>query len=522
MHDLRLVTTIKLIIGAMLAIVLALTVMMVWTSQRAGWLSDRMNLAHQVYETHLSLSAHAYQLFKQYGDALIIGDRDQGVGERELIAAVRADIERLRMLIALEIDHVGPEESSELETLAEIEAKTNSLIAALETYRTAPPEGAFRSGWSKLSTILDGEIDRDFRGLIDRAIADEVNEVDAARAQIEHYARMNRIFASCAALSTLLAAAGAVVLVDRRIRRPAQNVLAGVEKFGAGDYEHRIALRGCHEFSQIAQALDGMAAKIQDRTQLVLEQRADLERKVAQRTAQLEAMLERAQTAERNRRTLLSDVSHELKTPLTIIRGEADIALRGAASDTAPLREALERTRHAAIHTARIVDDLLFIARAEEGKPRIATETIDLAELLHEVARNFASDATVTCRATPAPVSADPGRLRQAILIFYDNARRHGGSEIVFLLNSQDDCLHVSVEDNGPGMSDAEKAQAFERFFRGSGAMSSATPGLGLGLPVARAIIEAHGGAVSLSDRAGGGLVASFTLPAQRRLRAVS
>lgn len=523
MHDLRLVTTVKLAIGAMLAIALVAAAMMVWTAHRAAWLSERMNLAHQVYEAHLSLSSNAYQLFKQYGDAMIIGDRDQGAGERELIAAVRAAIARVRGLIAAEIDLVGSEEAEELAALAEIEAKTNRLIAALETYRTGTPEAELRARWSDISRILDGEIDQDFRRLIERALAEETEEVTAARAEIARYMGTNRALAIAAVVATIAAAAGAVLLVDRRIRRPAGRVIAGVERFGAGDYDHRIALSGGHELSQIARALDGMAAKIQDRTRLVLGQQAELERQVAERTAQLAAMLERAQEAERNRRTLLSDVSHELKTPLTIIRGEADIALRGAADDPQALRQALERTRDAASHTARIVDDLLFIARTEEGKPRIAAETVDLAQILRNAVQTFAPDLEVIGAERPAMVSADPGRIRQALLILHDNARRHGGGEILFRLARTPDGFRVAVEDDGPGMTEAEKAQAFERFYRGAGAEAAAASGLGLGLPVAQAIVAAHGGTVTLADRPGGGLVAAFTLPAVgRHLRAVS
>jgi two-component system OmpR family sensor kinase len=80
----------------------------------------------------------------------------------------------------------------------------------------------------------------------------------------------------------------------------------------------------------------------------------------------------------------------------------------------------------------------------------------------------------------------------------------------------------VSVEDDGPGMPDTEKAQAFERFFQGSRTALQATPGIGLGLPVARAIVEAHSGSIILADRPEGGLIVSFSLPGLRKLRAVS
>ena len=523
LKHLKLVTTIRIAIGAMLAIALFAAGVMAWTAQRTHEITTRMNLAHQAYEGHLSLSANAYQLFKQYGDAMIIGDRDGGAGERELTLAVRGDIAGIRSIIAKEIELIGSEEAEKLAALAEIETKTNRLIEALETYRVGAREEDFRTNWSNISRILDGEIDLEFRRLIELARDQAAAEVRDARAGIARYVALNQILALAAAAATILAAFGSIVLFNRRIRWPVMRVIEGVGRFGAGDYQHRIAMPGSDELAQIAQALDGMADKISDRSQHAIGRQAELSQKVAERTAQLESMLDHAREQDRNRRTLLSDVSHELKTPLTIIRGEADIALRTATDDPTPLRMALERTRDAATHTARIVDDLLFISRSEEGKPRMAAEIVDLAKLLNTVTRTFAPDLPVKGAEQPASVNADPGRISQAILILYDNAKRHGGKAIAILLERTLEGYRVAVEDDGPGMTDEEKARAFERFYRGgSSSEASSSIGLGLGLPVARAIVEAHGGTIALADRPGGGLVASFTLPALARLRAVS
>jgi len=515
------VHTFRIAIGTMLSIALLSMLVVIWSSQRSARLSERMNLAHQVYEGYLSLKANSYQLFKQYGDALIIGDRDRGAGEREFSSAVRADISLIRSLIAIEIDLVGSEEVEELETLAQIERRTNALIETLELYRTGNADDDLWDGWSTLSRVLDSDIDRDFRDLIDAALSEEAEEVAEARASIERNLRISRAAAIVVTVSALVAAALLLILVETRFRKPAQQLVAGAERFGSGDYRQRIDLSGSDELSQVARALDGMADRIEERTRAAADHRLDLERQVSERTTQLSDLLERAREAERRRQMMLSDVSHELKTPLTLIRGEADVALRAAAPDPAALGVALERIRDAASHTARIVDDLLFIARAEEERPRLSPQRTDLAELVRATAETFAWQVDLSLPQGPALADVDPDRLRQALLILLENARRHGGATVHVRLDPTPDGHRLTVEDDGPGMGEAEMAQAFERFYRGPGAGTSAPGGLGLGLPVARAIVQAHGGGIGLSNRSGGGLVAEILLPG-RRLRAVS
>ena len=188
----------------------------------------------------------------------------------------------------------------------------------------------------------------------------------------------------------------------------------------------------------------------------------------------------------------------------------------------------LSRTREAAGHTARIVDDLLFVARQENGDVRIRPQEIDLAAVLEtavEAGRALDdSPKTVTLEAAvaPAKLSADPNRIHQVVMILLENALRYGGREVQVRLDQSPDGFAVTVVDDGPGLTSEELAHVFERFFRGSNAAVRYDGGAGLGLPVAKAIIEAHGGRIALSSEPGEGVQASFTLPARPRLAAAS
>lgn len=518
----KLVTKLHLFFALMLTLSLGGTALSVWSVRQANFQVERLNLAHDVYETYLALESHTYQLFKQYGDALIIGDRDRGAGEKHLIAKIRDDISRIRRDIGKEIKLVGEEEIEELAALSEIEFTIEKLITALRRVSNEQSDSAFATNWEELSRILEADIDRDFRTMIEVALAEEAKEVAETRESAQGQLVLYQSLAAFFALTALLAALASLRALRTQFGRPVERLLSGVRLFSEGNFEHRIGLKGRDELAAISGTFDLMASRVADKTETLASQNAELERAVAERTEQLERLLQDANRSDANRRRMLADVSHELRTPLTIIQGEAEIALRGSEKTSNTYREALNRTRDAATHTARIVDDLLFVARTESGEVRLSLEDFDLRVLLQDVGQNFGPTATLLTNLSDAPMRGDVGRIRQAMLILLDNARHYGGTHINLRLDQTPDGYRAAVEDDGPGMSGADKESAFQRFFRGSNAAERYSDGSGLGLPVALSIAVAHGGSINLGDRQGGGLVASMTLPRRTTLRVVA
>jgi two-component system, OmpR family, sensor kinase len=290
-------------------------------------------------------------------------------------------------------------------------------------------------------------------------------------------------------------------------------LLAGANQLSAGNFDARIGLRGTSEIAEIATVLDEMATKVALRERGLAEQNAALELAVAARTETLAQLLAEAKTAEEGRRQMLADVSHELRTPLTIIQGESDVALRGAEKTPAEYREALTRARDAAAHTATLVNDLLFVARSEVGRVRLNLEDCNLHDLVAQAARIVDRKIHVFHDLKPMRARVDPLRLRQAVIALVQNARLHGGGDIRVRAIRISDGYRIAVEDNGPGMSEADREQAFDRFFRGSNAAETYGEGTGLGLPVVRAIALAHGGTARLEAHPEGGTIAIIDLP---------
>ncbi len=494
----------------------------IWTANRAEYFSERITLAHRSYEQHLELTSNTYQLFKQYGDAMLIGDLDQGRGEAELIRRIRGNISAIRGVIGEEIEMVGEEEIEELELLARIERKIEDLIGKFEVVAGVEAGQELRMSWSQLSAILDDEIDRDFRSMIDEALEEELEEVEETRAEAQAHAllaeRLAISFAMLAVVVTLLS----LRAYRHQVAGPLAQLMGGVRAFASGQFSVPIGLTGRNEISEVAQVLDDMAKMVEQRTRSLTEENVELEKAVRTRTNELERLLKETQQSEANRRQLMADVSHELRTPLTIIQGESEIALRGADKSPDEYRDALIRARDAAAHTTRLVNDLLFISRTESGAARLSLEEIDLCALVDETIGMTQTGARLLTDRERAMVNVDPVRVRQSLIALLQNARHHGGSEIVVRLMSSPLGFRIAVEDNGPGMTDLEKERAFERFFRGSNAAETYSDGAGLGLPVVRSIAEAHGGRAWLEDRPGGGTLAVVDLPKRPRLRAVS
>jgi signal transduction histidine kinase len=228
------------------------------------------------------------------------------------------------------------------------------------------------------------------------------------------------------------------------------------------------------------------------------------------------ARLEAALTRERN---FVSDASHELRMPLAILKTEFELALRDGRSR----EELLEAVRSAAHETDRLIqlaEDLLVIARSEQGRLPVAREPIAVDEVLDGVRRRFAGRATelrrgIECDRSPGrTVFADRRRLEQALGNLVDNALRHGGGRVRMTARESAGRVELHVVDDGSGFPADFVERAFERFSRADEAR--ARGGAGLGLAVVQGIALAHGGSAHAANAQGGGADVWLSLPAGR------
>jgi signal transduction histidine kinase len=230
------------------------------------------------------------------------------------------------------------------------------------------------------------------------------------------------------------------------------------------------------------------------------------------------AMLTRLEATLARERALVADAGHELRTPLAILKLELELALSSDGSDG----ELHARVRSAAEEVdrlSRLADDLLVIARAEQGRLPLERQRLEVGEVLGSVAGRFAAAAGSRGRAvrwegSPSlRVEADRARLEQALTNMVSNALRHGSGPVVLRAGRSNGSVELHVLDEGSGFSPGFLPRAFERFSRADPARTGG--GAGLGLSIVQVIAEAHGGEAHAENREDGGADVWLSLPAR-------
>jgi two-component system OmpR family sensor kinase len=234
--------------------------------------------------------------------------------------------------------------------------------------------------------------------------------------------------------------------------------------------------------------------------------------------AQIEAAFEERRASEARLRRFVADASHELRTPLTSIRGYAELFRRGADTRPEDLATSMARIEAEAERMGVLVDDLLLLARLDQGRP-LEREPVDVDRIVADAvdaAHAIEPEREIDVATSPdGVVEGDPGRLRQVVDNLLENARVHTppGTPTRVAVARDDGTVVLRVADEGPGMDPDVAARAFERFYRSDPARARATGGAGLGLSIVAAIVQAHGGTVQVVN-GGPGTTIEVRLPA--------
>ncbi len=283
---------------------------------------------------------------------------------------------------------------------------------------------------------------------------------------------------------------------------PLSRIEATAAAIAGGDLSRRIEhpSRGT-EVGRLADALDTMLGRIEAAYRARAEGEA------------------RALESEDRMRQFVADASHELRTPLTSVRGLAEFGLQqGGTASPDELRRLMTLIRHEASRMGRLVDDLLMLARLDTDRP-LDRRHVDLASIgaqAVQAARVVSPDRPITLLADdPVIVYADTERLRQVIDNLIANAAQHTPprSPVIVSVAGTSGIGEIIVADNGPGMTAAQAAHVFERFYRTDDARTRARGGTGLGLSIAASLAAAHGGDITLDTRPGEGAAFHVRLP---------
>ncbi|MBV8258460.1 MAG: HAMP domain-containing protein [Actinobacteria bacterium] len=224
----------------------------------------------------------------------------------------------------------------------------------------------------------------------------------------------------------------------------------------------------------------------------------------------LNDMLARLEASFEHERRFVADAAHELRTPLALLRAELELALRRPRSRE-ELEDALRSAAEETERLSRLAEDLLLIARADQGALPIRRERVAAGEVLAMVAARYASIAELEVEESDALLDADPARVEQALGNLVDNALAYGGPHVVLSAVERDDVVELHVSDDGPGFPEEFRELAFDRFTRADEARGRG--GTGLGLAIVALIASAHGTPVGLRNRPEGGADVWLAVP---------
>lgn len=309
-------------------------------------------------------------------------------------------------------------------------------------------------------------------------------EVDIASLQLV-YNSLGRFFL----WGGLVAVAIALLLtffLSRRILSPVKALTSAAERVGRGDFSQRVKTKDKGELGELARTFNSMSD--------------DLER------------------AEKLRQNMVADIAHELRTPLTNVQGYLE-ALRDGVIE--PNAETLRSLSEEATLLARLVDDLQELSLAEAGELKLNCQAEDIAELIKQTvvamqAQAKAKGISVTVDLPELPLgNIDSRRISQVLRNLLENAVAHTAKRGAIAVTAQqkDKWIEISVTDDGEGIPAKDLPNIFERLYRVDKSRARATGGSGLGLTIAKRLVEAHGGSISAQSKPGKGSRFSFTIP---------
>ncbi len=275
--------------------------------------------------------------------------------------------------------------------------------------------------------------------------------------------------------------------LSRRILSPVKALTTAARQFGKGDFSRRVAYQGEGEMGDLARSFNSMAANLEKNEQL--------------------------------RRNMVADVAHELRTPISNLRGYLEAISDGIVQ---PDDNTIRSLNEEAASLSNLVGDLQELTLADAGKLKMSIQPEDISYILNETASVIQAKAaskelkiSINLPDELPLVDIDALRIRQVLNNLLNNAAAHTGKggSITITAAQQDNYISISVADTGEGIPAQDLPMIFERFYRVDKSRTRATGGSGLGLTIAKRIVEAHGGAISDTSQPGKGSTFTFTIP---------
>jgi signal transduction histidine kinase len=316
-------------------------------------------------------------------------------------------------------------------------------------------------------------------------------------------------------LVACLTAVGAAVLLGRRVLYPIEELRRGAARLEAGDLETKLTVKTGDEFEELAEDFNRMAARLSDSY-------ADLEKKVEIRTRELEEKSRQLELESKHKSQFLANMSHELRTPLNAIIGYTELIADGLyGPPSEQMHSVLQRIDINGRHLLGLINDVLDLSKIEAGQLTLSLSDYSLRDVVQSVftgVESLAAEKGLAFRTDVPPDlprgRGDERRIAQVLLNLTGNAIKFTDEgEVTIAASAHNGSFTVAVRDTGPGIDAADQAKIFGEFQQVDGSSTREKGGSGLGLSIAKRIVELHGGRIWVESRRGAGATFSFTLP---------
>jgi signal transduction histidine kinase len=497
--------------------------LLIWSTRKSEENQTRITLAYESLSGYLQLSGLVFRTFKQARRDILSGDGVFAFDFDEAEQETRDILTKIKIISTAE-DAIERDAASahHADLTRELEREIHTAFDDIRTSAALVREGDVEAGRERAAGILETRIDGTVSGLIEKAIATERGQLDQSSAEITFLNQWSRRIALLSGVLSVGLTAFIFLTLVRRVSRGLIALESGAHHFSQDNLDHVIDVPGQDEFALLAGQFNEMAERIRSKHIDLEASRLELEGRVKDRTAELSAANDKLQERDNLRRQFFADIGHELRTPVTAIRGEAEVALRTKAEAEEAHRSALRTIVTISEQLTELVSDIFLIAREQAGVLDLRTNRLDLGSVVKRAIDQMSSltddNLAVVSKdiiAEPIWIEGDESRLSQLTRVLLSNALTHSQAGVKIDVQVGMDSRHalLKVSDNGPGIPIQERERVFQRYVRVIKDQGRPSAGTGLGLPIAWSITHAHGGWIEAGDSDTGGTRIVVCLP---------
>lgn len=511
----------------LLAIILLQSAIAFWAHQNSEFHTERNRVANQMLSEFVSLRADKQRLKVWLAEYLITEDANTTFRDA-LFVRMQQQLTQLDQL-AIRDQLLSSYEADLQHTMQQVkvisllQSNLQTLEHALRTREIALYQNDTER-WRVLISLFDKFQDTDLAELLQQAIALQKQRVNSTEQEALTAVKQVKLTIALMSLAGLVFAIFIGYHLSKALSRPLQQLLHGTKQLQQGHFDHRIAETGPAEFAELARQFNLMSGYIANFAEKEKQSQYAAEQLVQDRTAQLQQALAQLHQAEYRQKQLLADISHELRTPATSIQGEAEISLRGQDKTSSEYKEAFSRILAATQQLSRRIDDLLLLARGEDKLLQVQLQPQPLAVFMQHIRDTLRQQLEPTFKlqwlshsqiADEYWLLIDGEKFASVLRIITENTKHYAKhTDVVTLaVKVEDAALTLELRDLGIGISAEDELRLFERHYRSNAARQTRPDGLGIGLCIAKAIMEAHDGAITLSANQPTGTRVTLTLP---------